>query len=159
MVSISESFCDAKFTFNKLIRDHFNDRSSFTNKPSYSRSKSTWWHGHVDEQNNRKWPHKFCKTIESNSQKTLHTNMASVTSDENHQNTNWILGRKLKFAVVCWRFPKNSVEIWLLYTADSRRMRHQRKRDNTIHTQSPIGAFQHPWNMINEMTEKNNSNC
>ena len=50
----------------------------------------TWWDGHVGVQNNRKWPHKFCIIIESNSQKTfycivLYTNMAAVTSDENHQ--------------------------------------------------------------------------
>ena len=41
-------------------------------------------------ENNRKWSHKFCIRIESNSQKAfycivLYTNMAVVTSDANHQ--------------------------------------------------------------------------
>ena len=43
--------------------------------------------GHVGVQNNRKWFHKFCIIIESNSQNTfycivLYINMAAVTSDK-----------------------------------------------------------------------------
>ena len=46
-------------------------------------------------QNNRKWPHRFCIKVESNSQKAfywivLYTNMAAVTSDANHQLTSLI---------------------------------------------------------------------
>ena len=52
----------------------------------------TWWDGHVCVQNNSKLWHMFCIIIESNCRKTfsstvLYTNMAAVTSGENHLST------------------------------------------------------------------------
>ena len=72
----------------------------------YSWFSLTWWDGHVGVQNNGKMLLKFCKIIESNSQKNvftivLYTNVAAVTSCEGRDVT-WRprIGRMFRY--VCY---------------------------------------------------------
>ena len=58
-------------------------------KLDYTWFAVTWWDGHVGGPNNSKLWLVFCIIIESNSRKTFsllfcHTNMAAMTSSENH---------------------------------------------------------------------------